>query len=603
VLQRRRVAGVIVLLIVLGAAIAALAQQRPDQPVFRSRITLVPVDVRVVDANGKPITGLKADEFTVLEDGVPQKIGHFAEHALTPETPEPNAPPLLRQAAESAQLAPQRQRIFLIVLGRGRLQEPARGMDALLEFVRKQMLPQDQVAVLAYNRATDFTTDHQRVAVTLERFRSGHEKVEAAIAHQFDGRSLQARYGSQEIAPSTQRMIEEMLYGPGAPPVRKLPPAPTTAASRRAEDIRRDTDALLEAEIASSHGEMRTPFDEARQRDADRFDVTLGGYVTGNIRAEQDLTNIYTGIEYMRYLQGEKHLIFVTEEGLILPRVEDDLGIGAMANDARVVVDTIQTGGLPGPAPPGVFGGGASLEAQFNQLAARGPGPSVTQRFALETLKTVSQLTGGVSSTMAYADRALARIDQVTRSGYLVGYYPANANWNGKYRKIEIKVNRPGATVLFRHGYYGRDMLVPLDRRAFLTFSRVAAAGYHDREMRDIPVTARASFEKGQDAKTAREVLVEVTVDLSRVPFQLEGDRHVASLDIDVFCGDEKETLVGESWEKADLRLKDETHARLLKDGLPHSTRVALKRRVRYVKVIVYDYASDRLGSAVIRVR
>ena len=55
--------------------------------------------------------------------------------------------------------------------------------------------------------------------------------------------------------------------------------------------------------------------------------------------------------------------------------------------------------------------------------------------------------------------------------------------------------------------------------------------------------------------------------------------------------------------EKADLRLKDETHARLLKEGFPHSTRVALKGRVRYVKVIVYDYASDRLGSAVVEVK
>ncbi len=78
------------------------------------------------------------------------------------------------------------------MLGRGRLIEPAKGMDALLDFVRKQLLPQDQVAVLAYNRATDFTTDHAKVAQTLDRFRRGHEKIEVQIAHQVDGRSLQA---------------------------------------------------------------------------------------------------------------------------------------------------------------------------------------------------------------------------------------------------------------------------------------------------------------------------------------------------------------------------------------------------------------------------
>ncbi|MBE3133221.1 MAG: VWA domain-containing protein [Acidobacteria bacterium] len=603
--QRKWIAcGVLVVLAVLGnlAAPPVCSQQRPEQPTFRSRITIVPVDIRVIDANGKAITGLKAEDFTVLEDGMPQKIGHFSEHVLTPETPEPGAQPMLRQA-ESADLTLRKQRIFLIVLGRGRLQEPSKGMDALLRFVRKQLLPQDQVAVLAYNRATDFTTDHEKVAQTLERFRRGHEKVEALIVQQFDPRSLQAHYGSKEISPSTQQLIDEMLHGPGTAPVRKLPPAPVTAAARLAEDARRDTDDLQRAEIASSHGELKSVFDETTLRDAERFDVTLEQYVSGNIRAAQDLTNIYTGIEYMRYLQGEKHLIFVTEEGVMLPRLEDDFSIAAMANDARVVLDTIQTGGIPGPPPPGVFGSGASLSSQLDQSAKRGPGPSLTQLSALATLKTVLALTGGVSSRMADANQALNRINEVTLSGYLLGYYPTNANWNGKYRRIEIKVNRPGATVLFRHGYYGRGMVVPLNRRAFLTFNRVAAAGYYDRDMRDIPITVKASMRKAPDRNAAGEAFVDIRIDLSGVPFETEGDRHVAALDIAVFCGSEKEDLVGESWEKADLRLKEETYQRLLKEGFLHTTRVTLKAPARYSKVVVYDYRSDRLGSAVIKVK
>jgi VWFA-related protein len=533
---------------------------------------------------------------------VPQKVSHFSEHALAPETPDPGAKPRLRQA-ENAELIPQKQRIFLIVLGRGRLQEPSKGMDALLRFVREQLLPQDQVAVLAYNRATDFTADHEKVAQTLDRFRRGHENVETLIAHQFDPRSLQAQYGSREISPSTQRLIEEMLHGPGTAPVRKLPPALVTAAARMAEDARRGTDALQGAEIASSHGELKSVFDETILRDAERFDATLEQYVSGNIRAEQDLTNIYTGIEYMRYLQGEKHLIFVTEEGVMLPRVEDDFSMAAMANDARVVLDMIQTGGVPGPPPPGVFGGGADLSTQWAQSAKRGPGPSLTQLSALATLRTASKLTGGVSSTMAYANRALDRINEVTRSGYILGYYPANTNWNGKYRRIEIRVNRTGATVLFRHGYYGRDMVVPLNRRAFLTFNRVAAASYYERDLRDIPITVNASIEKRLDRTAAGEAVVVIRIDLSGVPFETVGDRHMAALDIDVFCGSDKEDLVGESWEKADLRLKEETYQQLLKSGFLHTTRIALKAPARYIKVVVYDYASDRLGSAMIKVK
>ena len=63
------------MLAVLAAAtirpvVAARAQQQPQQvPVFRSAVTLVPLDVRVTDKNGKPVTDLRQDEFTIVDDG------------------------------------------------------------------------------------------------------------------------------------------------------------------------------------------------------------------------------------------------------------------------------------------------------------------------------------------------------------------------------------------------------------------------------------------------------------------------------------------------------------------------------------------------------
>ncbi|MEX2662867.1 MAG: hypothetical protein WD227_13130 [Vicinamibacterales bacterium] len=45
---------------------------------FRGRVALVPVDVRVLDRQGRPVADLRQADFTILEDGVPQTIGHFA---------------------------------------------------------------------------------------------------------------------------------------------------------------------------------------------------------------------------------------------------------------------------------------------------------------------------------------------------------------------------------------------------------------------------------------------------------------------------------------------------------------------------------------------
>jgi hypothetical protein len=40
---------------------------------------------------------------------------------------------------------------------------------------------------------------------------------------------------------------------------------------------------------------------------------------------------------------------------------------------------------------------------------------------------------------------------------YTMEYYPQNKKWDGKFRKIEVKVNRPGARLQYRRGYYALE--------------------------------------------------------------------------------------------------------------------------------------------------
>jgi len=47
-----------------------------------------------------------------------------------------------------------------------------------------------------------------------------------------------------------------------------------------------------------------------------------------------------------------------------------------------------------------------------------------------------------------------AQVAEELRSVYSIGYYPQNQNFNGKYRRIEVRVKRPGLTLRTRPGYY-----------------------------------------------------------------------------------------------------------------------------------------------------
>lgn len=72
--MRRILAGVAALS--LTAALGHVSAQQPQQPAatFRSGVTLVTVDVVVLDRNGKPVTGLTPDDFQIKLNGKAQPV-------------------------------------------------------------------------------------------------------------------------------------------------------------------------------------------------------------------------------------------------------------------------------------------------------------------------------------------------------------------------------------------------------------------------------------------------------------------------------------------------------------------------------------------------
>ena len=181
-------------------------------------------------------------------------------------------------------------------------------------------------------------------------------------------------------------------------------------AARFAEDTRRNTDLLLGVPSSDVIGAVQ----------ADEIGMTLDEYVAANAQTSQDLGNMYLGVEYLRHLDGEKHLVFVSESGLQLPRVEDDRDLAAAATDARVVIDYIHTGG----AVAGISAGMGVAEARGRMAM---PPPARVTMPPMMTARTITSLTGGSFYANQLKDAAadMDRIDQATRFDYLLGYYPA----------------------------------------------------------------------------------------------------------------------------------------------------------------------------------
>jgi hypothetical protein len=250
---------------------------------------------------------------------------------------------------------------------------------------------------------------------------------------------------------------------------------------------------------------------------------------------------------------------------LALDSGEGDRPVIVRANDAHVALDIIHT--------EGTFRG-------INEAAM--------------TSQNISAQTGGQFTSLRTADAQLARIDEVTRSGYILGYVPRNPALDGKYRNVTVTVNRKGMTVVYRRGYTARAEPPPIDVREIVTRQRLRDAATTDIAQDDIRVEATAVALTG----AARRLRVELTIDPSRLTLTPSGATREGTIDLMILCGDAKQNVVGRLDQQMTLGLDEAHYAQVMKGGIPYTAVIPITGTATRVKVLVYDYPSDRLGAA-----
>ena len=68
------------------------AQQGTQNPVFRSRVDAIEIEMRAIDSRGVPVSDLDRSEVEIFEDGRRQEITAFARVSI-PIAPSVEAPP------------------------------------------------------------------------------------------------------------------------------------------------------------------------------------------------------------------------------------------------------------------------------------------------------------------------------------------------------------------------------------------------------------------------------------------------------------------------------------------------------------------------------
>jgi VWFA-related protein len=410
----------VLLLLLAGVPLVGAAQgptsPAPQGPTLRASVDQVVVDVVVTDAAGQPVSGLTAADFEIVERGRPQAIATFAEVVLPlvrreVALPSPGDIRTNQRAGES--------RVYVLLLDDAnvRLERSPVVQNAARRFLARYVQPGDLVAVLT---TTGLGATRQEPTEDLALVDAAIARFAGVMTEAFESASTQraARaYASRNADPMSTRRTSTTLIDDGSVDVK----------------------------------------DDARDEGRERASLTL-----------RTLENV---AESLAHIPGRRKTVLFFSEGPLVPVRDTEMlateaRVLAAAARANMAIYALNPTGLDHPTTgdsrglEGVPGSLDSLATQRSRDLNLGVNGVVVQRrlMAAAVLQNLAGSTGGVATIdQTNLDGALDRIATDSSHYYLLGYAPADAKREGRYRPIEVRLKKPGYKVSARKGYVEAD--------------------------------------------------------------------------------------------------------------------------------------------------
>ena len=350
-------------------------------------------NVVVRDAHtGALVTGLKPEDFTILEDGKRQRIISFDYESVDQarqlnEATISGLAAAVRDEAGSVTVAPQQLRdhrliVLFFDLTSMQPEDVERAVNSAHNFIARQMQPADLVALASLDTSLsidqDFTADKNILLAKVSRY---NDTTGDAFAQG-------ANADTNQVEDATAYTPDETEYN----------------------DINTDRELFAIRTIARSLERINQRksmlyFSGGLQRDGIENQASLRAAINAAVRANLAVYSVDT-----RGLQAISPL-----------------------GDAT-------TGSLRGN---GGFSG-AALQNNFNSNFD-------TQ----ETLTTLAADTGGKAFLDSNDfSPAFSQVQKDTSAYYVLGFHSINPRRDGHYRHLTIRINRPGVHLDYRRGYY-----------------------------------------------------------------------------------------------------------------------------------------------------
>jgi hypothetical protein len=182
----------------------------------------------------------------------------------------------------------------------------------------------------------------------------------------------------------------------------------------------------------------------------------------------------------------------------------------------------------------------------------------------------IATATGGFALNSSNSfDEAFNRIVQENSTYYVLGFSSTNERRDGRNRKLEVRVKRPGLTVRSRTGYMAplRNERPPAPAKPSANVSAgVAEALRSTVAVNGLPVRVFAAPFKGSSRDAT--IVAAVEVDASQLGLVEKDGTHVGALEVSYFSMDMKNKFYPGQTQTARLTLKPETFDQVMKTGI-----------------------------------
>lgn len=194
-------------------------------------------------------------------------------------------------------------------------------------------------------------------------------------------------------------------------------------------------------------------------------------------------------------------------------------------------------------------------------------------------------------------DRAIGLSVAEGSTYYTLAYYPEDKGNDGKFRKIEVKLDRKGLQSRYRKGYFATDTQPPDEKTARNDFLRSLAP--------DAPTSTALPFlvRVTPPDKEHKELSLDFSVVPQAINFEPQNGLEHAEIEFLTRIYDLKGKPVGST--NADListQLKPETYKQIMTHGLRYRQTVSLPPGKYVLKMGVRDHRSNAIGTLVAKV-